>query len=158
MASLLRVSLLSYLIFAYQGDAKEIVATYEWQEVGPNDTLPAGLEIRMDLGVGGKWARLPPKEIDSPNPITSLTQRKPRCGPSCKERQRERAEKRRTAGFLLREPHQKHRRGEEHEEHNFSTANASIYHVAGIFLVGLGLGLGAAKGVRRGKTGSLHES
>lgn len=35
-------------------NAKELIATNEWQKVGPNETLPAGLEIRMDLKNGGK--------------------------------------------------------------------------------------------------------
>lgn len=67
---------------------REIVATNEWQWLGPNDTVPAGLEIRMDLTNGGKWAR-------SIQPSEQQHQRKeehhePRCGPSCKERQRAR--------------------------------------------------------------------
>ena len=94
--------------------AKEIIATYEWQKLGPTDTVQAGLEIRMDLGGGGKWARLPPpspQEEDAPSDQQQQPQQqvvpvhhKDRCGPSCKERQKERAEMRRAAGFRLREP------------------------------------------------------
>ena len=39
--------------------AKEIEATHEWQLIGENDTLPAGLHIRMDMTTGQKWAKLP---------------------------------------------------------------------------------------------------
>ena len=63
--------------------AKELVATHEWQRVGPGDTLPAGLEIRMDMEHGGSWARLPPEEQpqqEAPKPHAH------RCGPSCHER------------------------------------------------------------------------
>jgi len=37
--------------------AKEIVATNEWQLLGENDTLPAGLHVRIDLTTGEKWAK-----------------------------------------------------------------------------------------------------
>ena len=61
---------------------KELVATHEWQRVGPDETLPAGLEIRMDLDQGGTWVRLPPdKEKESQPPHHPH-----RCGPSCHER------------------------------------------------------------------------
>lgn len=67
--------------------AREIVATNDWQPVGPHDTLPAGLEIRMDLTKGGKWARLMQPEQE-PAPAHH-----PRCGPSCHARQQERRRK-----------------------------------------------------------------
>jgi hypothetical protein len=38
--------------------AREIVATTEWQEVGENDTIPAGMHVRMDLTTGGRWVKL----------------------------------------------------------------------------------------------------
>jgi hypothetical protein len=37
--------------------AKEIVATNEWQLLTENDTLPAGLHVRIDLTTGQKWAK-----------------------------------------------------------------------------------------------------
>ena len=37
--------------------AKEIVATNEWQLLSENDTLPAGLHVRIDLTTGEKWAK-----------------------------------------------------------------------------------------------------
>ncbi|KAL7459841.1 hypothetical protein ACHAWC_011766 [Mediolabrus comicus] len=40
-------------------DAKEITATNEWQLLGENDTVPAGLHIKVDLSTGEKWAKLP---------------------------------------------------------------------------------------------------
>mmetsp|Transcript_4892 Transcript_4892/g.10221 ORF Transcript_4892/g.10221 Transcript_4892/m.10221 type:complete len:635 (-) Transcript_4892:85-1989(-) len=39
--------------------AKEITATNEWQLLQENDTIPAGLHVRMDLSTGEKWAKLP---------------------------------------------------------------------------------------------------
>lgn len=80
-------------------DAKELVATTEWQRVGPTDTLPAGLEIRMDLSeTGGKWARLLPPSAPEQHDV--LEHSTPRCGPDCKERQRQRrAGLRGTAGI-----------------------------------------------------------
>jgi len=38
--------------------AKEIAATNEWQLLDVNDTVPAGLHIRMDMTTGEKWAKL----------------------------------------------------------------------------------------------------
>jgi len=42
-----------------QISAKEITATSEWQLLGENDTIPAGLHVRVDLSTGEKWAKLP---------------------------------------------------------------------------------------------------
>jgi len=39
-------------------NAKEIVATKEWQKLQEGDTLPKGLHVRMDLETGDKWAKL----------------------------------------------------------------------------------------------------
>ena len=39
-------------------DAKEITATHEWQLLGENDTIPAGLHIKVDLSTGEKWVKL----------------------------------------------------------------------------------------------------
>jgi len=39
-------------------EAKEIIATHEWQLLGENDTVPAGLHIKMDLSTGEKWAKI----------------------------------------------------------------------------------------------------
>lgn len=134
---------------------KELIATYEWQRVGPDDTLPAGLEIRMDLSGGGKWARLPPKEVNPPHPDPPTSTHVKRCGPSCKERQRLRAEKRRSAGFLLREP----RRAQQEQDQEFvhGSSSSSLYHEAGVLLVGIVIGVGAAMRVRKQAKGR-HES
>lgn len=43
-------------------DAREIVATNEWQKLGENDTVPAGLHVKMDIATGEKWAKLPSDE------------------------------------------------------------------------------------------------
>jgi len=40
-------------------DAKEVVATKEWQLLGEDDTIPAGMHVRMDLSTGEKWVKLP---------------------------------------------------------------------------------------------------
>lgn len=42
------------------GGGAELEPTYEWQTVPPLATVPAGLEIRMDLSGGSKTARIPP--------------------------------------------------------------------------------------------------
>lgn len=134
-------------------NGKELIATHEWQKVGPTDTLPAGLEIRMDLSGGGKWARLLPEEIDPPHPLVAQEHVK-RCGPSCKERQRVRAETRRASGYLLREP--QHRRRDQEVQEEPLPHSSSFYSEAGLFLVGLTVGVGVATRVRK-RTG-LHES
>eukprot|EP00977_Amphora_coffeiformis_P000623 scaffold140_cov163-Amphora_coffeaeformis.AAC.4 len=95
-AKLLMWLLLLSLLFSSQAAASEIVPSDEWQRLGPNDTVPAGLEIRMDLGGnGGTWARKIRNEQHQHQP--NLPHPK-RCGPSCKERQ----SKRRAQGFRLR--------------------------------------------------------
>ena len=43
---------------------REIVATEEWQLLSENDTIPAGLHVRMDLNTGEKWVKLPSDEDD----------------------------------------------------------------------------------------------
>lgn len=40
--------------------AKEIEVTKEWTKVGENDTIPAGVHVRMDMTTGEKWV----KELD----------------------------------------------------------------------------------------------
>eukprot|EP00956_Cyclotella_meneghiniana_P028533 scaffold66649_cov36-Cyclotella_meneghiniana.AAC.2 len=44
------------IIIICQG--REITATNEWQLIGENDTIPAGLHVKMDLSTGEKWARI----------------------------------------------------------------------------------------------------
>jgi len=43
---------------------REIVATDEWQLLSENDTVPAGLHVRVDLSTGQKWAKLPSDDED----------------------------------------------------------------------------------------------
>ena len=38
--------------------AAEMVATSEWQRLGPDDTIPKGLHVRIDMETGEKWAKL----------------------------------------------------------------------------------------------------
>eukprot|EP00339_Tiarina_fusa_P018326 CAMPEP_0117083646 /NCGR_PEP_ID=MMETSP0472-20121206/58888_1 /TAXON_ID=693140 ORGANISM="Tiarina fusus, Strain LIS" /NCGR_SAMPLE_ID=MMETSP0472 /ASSEMBLY_ACC=CAM_ASM_000603 /LENGTH=379 /DNA_ID=CAMNT_0004812347 /DNA_START=124 /DNA_END=1261 /DNA_ORIENTATION=+ len=42
------------------GHAKEVEVTKEWQLLGENDTIPAGMHVRMDMTTGEKWV----KQID----------------------------------------------------------------------------------------------
>eukprot|EP00581_Thalassiosira_minuscula_P032494 CAMPEP_0183785234 /NCGR_PEP_ID=MMETSP0739-20130205/66394_1 /TAXON_ID=385413 /ORGANISM="Thalassiosira miniscula, Strain CCMP1093" /LENGTH=619 /DNA_ID=CAMNT_0026029233 /DNA_START=148 /DNA_END=2007 /DNA_ORIENTATION=+ len=49
----------SFSGFQIFASAKEIVATKDWQLLGENDTIPAGLHIRMDMTTGEKWVKLP---------------------------------------------------------------------------------------------------
>mmetsp|Transcript_8169 Transcript_8169/g.18337 ORF Transcript_8169/g.18337 Transcript_8169/m.18337 type:complete len:535 (-) Transcript_8169:104-1708(-) len=52
--------------------AKEIEVTDEWQLVGENDTLPAGMHVRMDLTTGEKWVkRMDPEENGGAVTITN---------------------------------------------------------------------------------------
>jgi len=37
--------------------AKEIEVTDEWQLLGENDTIPAGMHVRMDMTTGEKWVK-----------------------------------------------------------------------------------------------------
>ena len=39
--------------------AKEIVATTEWQVLADNETLPAGLHVKVNLSTGEKWVKIP---------------------------------------------------------------------------------------------------
>mmetsp|Transcript_17717 Transcript_17717/g.26020 ORF Transcript_17717/g.26020 Transcript_17717/m.26020 type:complete len:576 (+) Transcript_17717:123-1850(+) len=50
--------------FARYAEAKEIVATSEWTLLGENDTVPAGLHIKVDLTTGQKWAKLVDEKED----------------------------------------------------------------------------------------------
>jgi len=50
-------------IFFYS-NAKEIEVTKEWQMIGENDTIPAGMHVRMDLTTGGKWVKLMVEDDD----------------------------------------------------------------------------------------------
>ena len=38
---------------------REIEATHEWQPIGENDTVAAGMHIRMDLTTGERFVKLP---------------------------------------------------------------------------------------------------
>jgi hypothetical protein len=58
MAMLVGVFLTTIFRFDVCCVAKEIEATHEWTRIGENDTLPAGLHIRIDMTTGEKWAKL----------------------------------------------------------------------------------------------------
>lgn len=36
----------------------EFIATHEWQKVPEDESIPAGLHVRLDLEKGGRWAKL----------------------------------------------------------------------------------------------------
>jgi len=42
---------------SFLANAKEIEVTDEWQKVEGNDTIPAGVHVRMDMTTGGKWVK-----------------------------------------------------------------------------------------------------
>ena len=42
---------------SFFGHAKEIEVTDEWQKVEGNDTIPAGVHVRMDMTTGEKWVK-----------------------------------------------------------------------------------------------------
>jgi len=46
-------------------EAKEIVATNEWQLIEEGDSIPKGLHVRMDMTTGEKWAKLLDEEGDA---------------------------------------------------------------------------------------------
>lgn len=56
-----------YPLFVF---SKEIEATTEWTLLGENDTVAAGMHIRMDLETGKKWVKLPDIEDDKDNKLT----------------------------------------------------------------------------------------
>jgi hypothetical protein len=47
------------LLATVQVYSKEIEATHEWQALGVNDTVAAGMHIRIDMTTGEKWVKLP---------------------------------------------------------------------------------------------------
>ncbi|CAJ1903183.1 unnamed protein product [Cylindrotheca closterium] len=44
--------------------AKEIEVTKEWQLLGENDTIPAGMHVRMDMTTGEKWVKQQTEDDD----------------------------------------------------------------------------------------------
>lgn len=53
------MSLLALSRFQPRVLAKEVEATHEWTLLGDNDTVAAGMHVRMDLSTGEKWVKLP---------------------------------------------------------------------------------------------------
>lgn len=52
------------------GVAKEVEVTKEWLLLGENDTIPAGMHVRMDMTTGEKWV----KQIDEGDSASSTTE------------------------------------------------------------------------------------
>jgi nucleotide exchange factor SIL1 len=51
-------------VFPSLCQAAELEVTNEWQVVGENDTVPAGVHVRMDLSTGEKWVKLASDDDD----------------------------------------------------------------------------------------------
>jgi len=63
MLLFLHVVLFAVISFLPAGiEAREIVATNEWQKLSENDTVPAGLHVKIDITTGEKWAKLPSED------------------------------------------------------------------------------------------------
>lgn len=57
-----RLWVLLVLSLLHLASSREIEATHEWQVVGENDTVAAGMHVRMDLSTGEKWVKLMPDD------------------------------------------------------------------------------------------------
>lgn len=55
------------------GSAKEVEVTKEWQLLGENDTIPAGMHVRMDMTTGEKWVKLPDEDETSDTTTTTTS-------------------------------------------------------------------------------------
>lgn len=74
LVSLLRVTACLLLAFPATTQSKEIEATDEWTKLGENDTVPAGVHVRMDLTSGGRWVKkIDPNEADEGAPQDAVT-------------------------------------------------------------------------------------
>jgi len=47
--------------------AREVEATHEWTLLGENDTVAAGMHIRIDIQTGEKWVKLPDTDVSDDN-------------------------------------------------------------------------------------------
>jgi len=56
----------SALYHAQLGYAKEVEVTKEWQLLGEDDTIPAGMHVRMDMTTGEKWVKLQDENEEAP--------------------------------------------------------------------------------------------
>lgn len=56
----------SALYHASFGYAKEVEVTKEWKLLGENDTIPAGMHVRMDMTTGEKWVKQIDKDEEVP--------------------------------------------------------------------------------------------
>lgn len=64
MVASLILGLAAFCGFLGLGDAAEVVATNEWTLLGENDTIAAGMHVRMDLEKGERWVKLPEEDED----------------------------------------------------------------------------------------------
>ncbi len=55
----------TFFLLLWSASAKEVEVTKEWQRLGENDTIPAGMHVRMDMTTGEKWVKIPDEEDDS---------------------------------------------------------------------------------------------
>lgn len=56
------IKLTAYIVFLLKAQsciyAKEIVPSHKWQKLMDNDTIPAGMHVKVDLSTGEKWAKI----------------------------------------------------------------------------------------------------
>lgn len=57
-----------------QTAAKEVEASHEWTRLGENDTVDAGMHIRIDMSTGEKWVKLPDSNDKENAPDASVGQ------------------------------------------------------------------------------------
>ena len=63
---------LALALSVHIGHAKEIEVTKEWQRIGENDTIPAGMHVRMDMTTGEKWVKqIDEDEEDDPDKLAA---------------------------------------------------------------------------------------
>lgn len=55
-------------------EAKEIEATREWQKVVENDTVAAGMHVRIDMTTGEKWVKIPDDDDDDSDSRSGVQQ------------------------------------------------------------------------------------
>jgi hypothetical protein len=60
--------------------AREIVATREWTLLRENDTVAAGMHVRMDLSTGEKWVKLPDEDDNDENNAAAAVEIQPNDG------------------------------------------------------------------------------
>ena len=55
--------------------SKEFVATNSWQKLDPEDTIPAGLHVRMDMTTGERFAKIASDLADAKSLLSKIAKR-----------------------------------------------------------------------------------